>query len=516
MQLGVVENLSNFMPEILLTATVLSVIAVDLSKPPPGSRLISRLTATGLAATLFMLLLTYAEMEIKQRTRVFLFADTLVVDPFALYFKTIACVCALLVTMFAAGMRRIEAHGEGEFCTLLLVTTLGIFMMAGVTDLVALVVAIETLSIPSYILAGYYKRDRGSSEASLKYVLYGATASGAMVLGLSYLYGLAGTTSFGGISTAIASGRVDVLSLSIMLGLVLVGFGFKISAAPFHMWAPDVYEGAPTPVTAYLATASKAGGFAVLIRFFYNVLARPENVSNPMGQWIPVSDPGWTSLIAVVAVLTMTVGNLAAYKQTNLKRLLAYSSIAHAGYILLGFVVLHGEGLMAMLFYIAVYVFMNLGAFLAVIAVTEAGGGEDLNDYRGLGWRSPYLALCLAAFLFSLTGLPPLSGFVGKVYLFAALVNQGWTWLAVIAALNSAVSLYYYVRVARAMYLDGIPRGEGDVVPLKIGAHFGVLLFVCLVPTVLFGVFWQPLAKFAAWSVGTNVVQTAAPARGSR
>ncbi|MBI2922612.1 MAG: NADH-quinone oxidoreductase subunit N [Planctomycetes bacterium] len=507
MQLGVVENLSYFAPEILLTVVIAAVILVDLTKPPPGSRLVSRLAATGLAATLFMLILSYAELELKQRTRVFLFADTFVVDPFGLFFKTVGCVCAFLVALFAGNVRRIEAHGEGEFYALLLTTTLGIFLMAGATDLVGLVVAIETLSIPSYVLAGFYKKDRASSEASLKYVLFGATASGAMLFGLSYFYGLAGTTSFAGIAQRM--GSIDALTAGIMLGLVLVGFGFKISAAPFHMWTPDVYEGAPTAVTAYLSTASKAGGFAVLIRFFYNVLARPENPGDPMGPWIPIGDPGWTQFVAVLSVLTMTIGNLAAYRQTNVKRLLAYSSIAHAGYILLGFIVLTGAGLMAMLFYVAVYVFMNLGAFLTVIAVSEAGGGEELSDFRGLGWRAPFLGVAMGAFLFSLTGLPPLSGFVGKVYLFAALIDQGWVWLAVIAALNSAVSLYYYVRVVKTMWLEGIPRNDADVIPFRVGSYNGFLLAVCLVPTILFGIYWAPLERLAKYSVGANVTQPA-------
>ncbi|MCE9582012.1 MAG: NADH-quinone oxidoreductase subunit N [Planctomycetes bacterium] len=491
-------------PEVLLTVTQGAVVALEVWGPKYKKGLVARLAATGLGATLLMVILTYFELEAKQRTRVFLFADSFVVDPFSMFFKLVAAVSAFLVAMFASKVRKIEAQGEGEFYSLLLVTTLGVFLMSGVTDLVGLVVAIETLSIPSYVLSGFYKRDRGSSEASLKYVLFGATASGSMVLGMSYLYGLAGTTSFQGISEAMASGRADVLSTSLMLGLVMIGFGFKISAAPFHMWTPDVYEGSPTAVTAYLSTASKAGGFAVLIRFFYSILARPESAANPMGPWLPVGDPSWTSLVAVIAVITMTIGNLAAYRQTNVKRLLAYSSIAHAGYILLGFVTLSGLGIMSMLFYIAVYVFMNLGAFLSVIAVTEAGGGEELSDFRGLGWRSPFLGMAMAAFLFSLTGLPPLAGFIGKFYLFAALVNQGWIWLAVIAALNSAVSLYYYVKVVKTMYLEGIPRHQGDVVPLRIGTHFSILLFICLVPTIVFGIYWQPLQRLAEWSVGVS------------
>jgi NADH-quinone oxidoreductase subunit N len=504
-ELGVVDNLSFLTPEILVTVTLAATVTADLARPRDGKGFASKVAAGGLGLTLVLLILTFFELETKQRARVFLFADTFVVDPFSLYFKIVACVCSFLVTLFAARTRRVEAHGDGEFYALLLTTTLGIFLMAGTTDLVGLVVAIETLSIPSYVLSGFYKRDRGSSEAALKYVLYGATASGTMLLGLAFLYGLAGTTSFTGIAAVMGTGRVELLSLSAILGLILVGFGFKISAAPFHMWTPDVYEGAPTAVTAYLSTASKAGGFAVLIRLFYNVLARPEATTLPGGPWVPATDPGWTMFAAVISVLTMTVGNLAAYRQTNVKRLLAYSSIAHAGYILLGFVVLHGQGLMAMLFYLAVYVFMNLGAFLAVIAVGEAGGGEDIADFRGLGWRSPFLAFCFSGFLFSLVGLPPLAGFVGKVYLFAALVDNGWTWLAVVAALNSAVSLYYYVRVVKAMYLEGIPRGRQDVVPLRVGSHFNVLLFACLLPVVLFGVYWQPLQKLALYSVNASV-----------
>jgi NADH-quinone oxidoreductase subunit N len=281
--------------------------------------------------------------------------------------------------------------------------------------------------------------------------------------------------------------------------LILVGFGYKISAVPFHYWAPDVYEGAPITITAYLSVASKAAGFAVLIRFFKVVFIDLASTQASGGTWTTLRGVDWVSLVAVLSVLTMTIGNLIAIWQSNLKRLLAYSSIAHAGYMLMGVVVLSNDGVTAILVYFVVYLFMNLGAFYCVMLVANKIGSEDIEDYRGLGARAPFLTVAFAIFLISLTGLPPTAGFIGKLYLFAALINHGWIWLAVVGAINSVISLYYYVRILRNMYLRASDQPAGA--PLQFGGMQIATVLVLLVPTLILGVYFSPLVELAQASV---------------
>jgi NADH-quinone oxidoreductase subunit N len=278
--------------------------------------------------------------------------------------------------------------------------------------------------------------------------------------------------------------------------LILVGFGYKISAVPFHFWAPDVYEGAPITITAFLSVASKAGGFAMLLRFLKVTFI--DGGAGMAGTWTLIPAVDWVALIAVLSVLTMTIGNLIAIWQNNLKRLLAYSSIAHAGYMLMGAVVLSNDGISAILIYFLVYLFMNLGAFYVVMVIADRTGSEDIEDYKGLGSRTPFLSVALAIFLVSLTGLPPTAGFIGKLYLFAALLNHGWVWLAIVAALNSVIALYYYVRIIRNMFLR-VETGKG--VPLAAGRLQVVTVLVMLVPTLLFGVYFTPIVELAQASV---------------
>jgi NADH-quinone oxidoreductase subunit N len=264
---------------------------------------------------------------------------------------------------------------------------------------------------------------------------------------------------------------------------------------PFHFWTPDVYEGAPTPIAAFLSVASKAAGFTLMIRFFYSGLAQV----GALGGWVPIGNVDWPGLIAIIAAATMTLGNLAALPQNNLKRLLAYSTIAHAGYMLMGFVVLTPLGVQAVLFYLGVYLIMNLGAFFVVIMVSRVAGGEDISFYRGLGWRSAFLGVSMAIFLFSLTGIPPSAGFIGKLYIFAAVIEQKVYWLAIVGILNSVVSLYYYARVIKAMFLRDLGEGD-DRSPLVVPVAARVLLAVLVIPTLLFGVYWSPLWNLVARS----------------
>jgi NADH-quinone oxidoreductase subunit N len=365
------------------------------------------------------------------------------------------------------------------------------YFMASASNLLMAYLSLEFVSLTSYVLSGYLRHDRRSGEAALKYLIYGGVASGTMIYGMSWIFGLTGSLDFAHINAVLTTGNPHKLALFVALVLTLVGLGYKVTAAPFHMWAPDVYTGAPIPITAFLSVGSKAAGFALMMRFFYPALSRMD--AGGAWQFLPGVD--WPQLVLVLCMVTMTLGNLAALSQRNLKRLLAYSSIAHAGYILMGFVVLSNEGLRAMLFYMVVYYLMNIGAFLVVMIVANATGREDIDGFRGLAWRGGAApAVAMAIFLFSLTGLPPLAGFVGKFYLFAAVVRQQFYFLAIVGVLNSVVSLYYYARIVRTMFLD-FP--DGTEVPVTVSAHNGALMWALSAATIVMGVYWAPVIAVA-------------------
>jgi NADH-quinone oxidoreductase subunit N len=344
-------------------------------------------------------------------------------------------------------------------------------------------------------LTGYLRRNRRSGEAALKYLIYGGVASGTMIYGMSWLYGAAGSLDYLQINAALVRGDVNPLVVFVALVLIISGFGYKVASVPFHMWAPDVYQGAPIPVTAFLSVGSKAAGFAILMRLFYPGLSQAVEG----GDWRFLAGVDWPQLMLVVCMVTMTLGNLAALSQTNVKRLLAYSSIAHAGYVLMGFVILNDDGLRAMLFYLVTYYLMNLGAFLVVMVVVNSTGREDVDGFRGLAWRGGAVpAVAMAVFLFSLAGIPPFAGFIGKFYLFAAVVKERFYLLALVGLLNSLVSLYYYARVVRTMFLD-MPQGDEGAVILD--AHNAFLLWFLAVPTLVLGLYWAPVFDLADRSV---------------
>jgi NADH-quinone oxidoreductase subunit N len=355
--------------------------------------------------------------------------------------------------------------------------------------------ALEFVSITSYILTGFKRGDRRSAEAALKYVIYGATASGVMLFGFSYLYGLTGSLDITEIGAELARRLASTaqipekLTLCLAAIMAFAGFAYKIAAVPFHMWCPDVYEGAPTPVTALLSVGPKAAGFAALVRFCMAVFGQ-------------AGEP-WPALLGVVAAGTMTFGNLVAIHQDNLKRLLAYSSIAHAGYMLMAVMAFTSDAVAAVMFYLAVYILMNLGAFLVVMAVRDGTKArEDIGAYQGLAQRNPLLAVTLTVFLLSLVGLPPLGGFIGKFYLFAALLKTarlGCYVLAVIGVVNSAVSLYYYARVIKAMFL--VPADPAVTEPLRPDRAYSVLALVLAVLVLGLGVYWTPLRALVDASV---------------
>ena len=493
----ILQDLTFFTPEIALTVTLLLAIITDL---------IAKRSAQVVAAvTMAGFLVTGALVLGQSDTNTSIFFNMVAVDPFAFFFKIVILVSAILIVVFSLGSAELNSAGRklGEYYALLVALTLGMVLMAGASNLLMMYLALELSSLSSYVLAGYTREASDSSEASLKYVIYGAFSSGLMLYGISIIYGLTGSLDIYTINqnlpSVLAAGGSATFMLLIAGVLTLVGFGYKISAVPFHFWAPDVYEGAPITITAFLAVASKAGGFAMLIRFLKVTFIDNSAVALPAGAWATLQGFEWTQIIAALSVLTMTLGNVVAIWQNNMKRLLAYSSIAHAGYLLMGVVVLNNEGIAAILLYFVIYLFMNLGAFYVVMLIANKTGSEDIEDYKGLGARAPFLTVALAVFLISLTGLPPTAGFIGKLYLFAALINDGWVWLAVVGALNSVIALYYYVRVLRNMFLR---QGALDVAEaLSFGKVQTVTTLVLLVPTLLLGIYFSPLVHLAQESV---------------
>ena len=505
------ENListSWFLPELGLTAGIMLMFLLDLAWKKHPHRVLF-LTV----GTLLFLGLAGVLLALQPSAPRGLFNGMIASDPFATFFKWLFLAAAALTVLIAARSTEFGRQQIGVFYPLLLSIVLGMFLMASAMDLLMMYLAVELVSLVSYALAGYRQGDRKAAEAALKYVIYGGVASGIMLFGMSYIYGLTGSTSLLGLGGALDGLAVGTMgssqtalrvALAVAVIFVLCGVGFKIASVPWHMWCPDVYEGAPTPFTAFLSVGPKAAGFALAVRFFWSALAGAPLGNGPGALTDGLSDLPWPAIIGVLAAVTMTLGNLTAIVQNNLKRLLAYSSIAHAGYMLMGLCAASTVGVQSVMIYLLVYLVMNLGAFLVVIVVAQATGSESIDAYRGLGRRNPLAALSFAVFLFSLTGLPPFAGFTGKWYLFVAVLQNyampggGWyAALAVIGALNSAVSLYYYMRIARAMFLEA-PVGEFTVRP-----HLGyqIMLGAFSAALLLFGVWWNPLIDWTQQSL---------------
>jgi NADH-quinone oxidoreductase subunit N len=424
-----------------------------------------------------------------------IFNDMVAIDPFAGYFKFIIGLSTLIVITFSLQSDELNTtkRSMSEYYSFLVALTLGMFLMAGASNLLMMYLALELSSLTSYVLAGYTREAEDASEASLKYLLFGAISSGMMLYGISLLYGMTGSVDIYGINRALLSGDYNTIALLISGIFITVGFGYKISAVPFHFWTPDVYEGAPITITALLSVASKAAGFAMMIRFFKVSFL---DITAPAmdGYWNIIGQFNWNVVLAILSVLTMTLGNLVAVWQTNMKRLLAYSSIAHAGYMLMGLVVLSNEGISAIMIYFMMYLFMNLGAFYVVMLIAQKTGSEDVDDYKGLAYRSPFISVVMVIFLISLTGLPPTAGFIGKLYIFISVMDARWYWLAVVGALNSVISLFYYVKVFRNMFLK---QPEGTVLPLEISKVQIVWLIVLAAPTIIFGLYFSPIVSYA-------------------
>jgi NADH-quinone oxidoreductase subunit N len=481
------RSLAGIAPELALAVTIFVLVIADivLRHHPARRRALGGLAVLGLAVTAL-------SFTVLPPANAILFHGMIALDKFALFFKGLFLAAAFLGILYGAISNEIPRGRFGEYVILLLCVTLGMDFLVAAQNLLMIYLALELVSMPSYILTGFRRGDRPASEAALKYVMYGAAASGLMLYGFSLIYGLTGALDLPMINQLLeraVSGGNAALPLGITLAVLfsLVGFGYKVAAVPFHMWCPDVYQGAPTPFVAFLSVGPKAAGMAALLRFLLVGLGAPRAFMTP-GEF------PWPALIGVIAMATMTVGNLIAIGQENVKRLLAYSSIAHAGYMLMAVAVGSSAAMQAVMLYLPIYLFMNMGAFLAVMAVREKTGSESITAYRGLGGRSPWLAVMLAIFLFSLTGLPPLAGFIGKFFIFSALLKAHVTFfyvVAIVGILNSVIALYYYVRIVRAMFLE---KAEEGAPALPLARASVVLLAACAVPTVLLGIWWGPLA----------------------
>ncbi len=472
-------NMTVALPAVSLLVGAIVLMLVDLVLPRQRHHWIGWLTLVGM---LVSLALTVAAFDQEGQA----FGGMFVAGPFTSFVNVIVLLTGGLGVLLAMDYLRRTDMDRSEYYFLLLFTTGGMMFMAGANDLIIVFVALELLSIPLYVLSGFRRPEVKSEEAALKYFLLGAFASGFLVYGIALVYGATGTTSLPGIWAAVGAIMAGETGARFLLllgaGLITVALGFKVAAVPFHMWTPDVYEGAPTPVTAFMSVGAKAGGFAALLRVLV--------VGLPALQLAGATAAAWMDTLAFIAALTLILGNTVAIMQRNIKRMLAYSSIAHAGYILMavaaaGHPSVANQGVQAALIYLLTYAFTNLGAFAVVIAVErDDGGGVTLDDFRGLGRQRPWLALAMAFFMFSLTGIPLTAGFVGKWYVFWAAIRADLSLLAVIGVLTSVVGAFYYVRVVVRMFLeDGPADASMAVVPRTLRAA----LLVTALGTLIFG-----------------------------
>lgn len=470
------EMLLAILPEISLLVVMVVVFLADLLLAERSRGALAGITAAGLAVTLALTILFAvpgAEGEL-------MWGGMLRHDWLAFVFKLLFLVAALLTTLFTIGWKPI--WHKGEFYVLLLISTMGMTLMAASADLIMLFLSIETTSIPLYVMAGFMTRDDKSTEAGFKYLLFGAVTTGVMLYGLSLLYGFAGTTNLYEMAAGISAAGISSPVLVGTVVLILLGFGFKVALVPLHFWAPDVYEGAPTPVTAFLSTASKAAGFAVLARVM--VAAFPSILTD------------WQAIVAIGAALSMTLGNVVALTQRNIKRLLAYSSIAHAGYALLGVAAASELGVTSMVYYFLAYTVTQMAAFGVVIIVWHKIGSDEIADYAGLSRRSPMLALAMLLSFLSLAGVPPLGGFIAKILVFAAAMDSGLVWLAFLGVLNSIVGLYYYLIVLKVVYLSA-PKDEQ---PVPVARPHAAALLVSILLVLILGILLSPWYGWAAAS----------------
>lgn len=474
-------NFAAIMPETILSIVAMVLLLLNVFVPGEQKAYLAYLSFIGIVVAFFSVVSGWnAPLALQEG-----FNGSVLQDNFSLFFKAIFLVSAGLAVLISDHYMVKEECNHGELYPLILFATAGMMLMASGTDLMTIFLGLEVLSVSLYVLAGFNRSDIKSNEAGLKYFLLGAFSTGFLLYGMALTYGATGTTKIAKIAAAAAMDGALAGNPMFVVGMLLmaVGFSFKIAAAPFHMWTPDVYEGAPTPMTAFMSAGPKAAGFAAFIRVL--VVA------------MPTLKADWSDLLWILAVLTMTVGNIIALSQNNIKRMLAYSSIAHAGYALVGFTAGNGEGTAGILFYMLSYAFMNIGAFAIIILVGKKGEpNNNVEDYAGFGVKHPVLAMVLALFLFSLAGMPPTAGFVGKFYLFSAALKSGYVWLVVIGVLNSAASVYYYLRVMVYMYMKD-PVEEFDWMKLSPAVLLSITISVVgvIVPGVVPSIILQLAQK---------------------
>jgi NADH-quinone oxidoreductase subunit N len=463
------------LPLLIVTGTAVLTLIADLWMEGPDREALGWIGLLGLLVAAVTVIPLW-------NTHLSTFANAVVIDRYGLFFTLLFCVASGLTLLMSMNYLELTDIRTGDYYSLILFSTVGMVLMATATDLIVIFLGLEVMSIAVYALAGICRGEVRSNEAALKYFLLGAFATGFLLFGIALLYGATGSTTLSSIAAYIAkAGPQEKMLVLAGMALLLVGFGFKVAAAPFHVWTPDVYEGSPTAVTALMAVGVKAAGFAAFARVFMHTLT--------------LLSADWSG---VLWVLTMTIGNVTAILQRNIKRMLAYSSIAHAGYLLVGMVAGGEYGGTAVLFYLIAYTLMTLGAFAVVIALGRRGApNENLDDYAGVGFRYPFLGLAMAIFMLSLAGIPPLVGFIGKFYIFSAAVRAGYVGLAVIGVLNSVVSVYYYLGVLVRMYMV---EGVLEIPVPSSRPYLFATLLLTIAGTILVGLFPGPLFELARQS----------------
>ncbi len=467
------------LPEIILVGIAALVMTMDVVQKGESRRMMGYVTALGFLAALLIGIAVAAPSGDPK----LLFGGTIRSDMLGFVFRAMFLVAGAVTAVLTSDVKGLGKRGD--FFAVLIATVIGMNFMAIATDLIMLYLAMETTSISAYALTGFLLNNDRSAESGLKYFLFGAVTSTVMLFGFSLLYGLTGHTNLYGIAEALSAGNVSFVMLIGIAIMILVGIGFKLSAFPFHFWTPDVYEGAPTPITAFISTASKTAGFIVLLRVFIVALSTSSGVA------------GWLPLIMAIAAVTTTLGNLVALAQTNIKRLLAYSSIAHAGYTLMAFVAFQQapeESVSAVTFYLMTYILTNLLAFAVVILFAKVAGSDEIADYAGMSRRSPNLALVMLIAFLSLAGIPPLAGFLGKFFIFKVVMDAGLVWLAIVGALNALVALYYYLVVMKVVYVDPAPEGAPRI---PIATPYRIVLAVLTVGVIVLGTAATPFYNWA-------------------
>jgi len=471
---------ASILPEILVLVVGLLLLVIEPFWKEEQRRNVGWLTAGGLLIAMIISLLFGQPGEPTTTLGGMVRFDWL-----GFFFKQLFMFAGAATALLLMDNEKVGHRGEAYL--LLLASLIGMNLMAASADLIMLYLAIETTSIPLYVLSGFMLADEKSTEAGFKYLLFGALTSTIMLYGFSLIFGFAGTTDLYQLAALFASDDLSPFVAFGVLALVVVGLGFKVSVVPFHFWAPDVYEGAPTPVAGFLSTASKAAGFAVLVRLFFVIFPDP-NVDLARG---------WAMTFAIIAAITMTVGNLLALPQTNIKRLIAFSSVSHAGYAMIGVVALSQLGAASVVFYLAAYILTNLLAFGIVMAFSRVTGLDDLKDYAGMSRRSPWLGLMLLAAFLSLAGMPPFGGFVAKVVVFAAGIQAGYAWLVIIGIINSVIGVYYYLNAIKYVYLYRMPEQDEENHPLPMTRPYVIALAVLAIGVILIGTVFAP---WFSWS----------------